>query len=153
MESWQEATKYCRFPNKPVSLASVQKIESQLEIVLPEDYRSYLMEFNCGTFRKLDFAVASPENSTDRLQSLFGIEEGIVGDEYLGDEGDLELFDDNWPLRILPIGLTELSYMLLMRFEAGEFQEILMKRPYDSDGFTHLVGSFDEILTKLYAPT
>jgi hypothetical protein len=76
---------------------------------LPEQYRQFLLQHNGGYFQ--DVVVNFGGGLGDGLDYLSGIGASFP-DAELGE--DLDVFDDNDPLKILPIGYTQCGSFLLL---------------------------------------
>jgi hypothetical protein len=103
--------RFCRkrFPS-PLK-EQVADLEDRLGVTFPSDYRSYILEYNGGFFTEPDIVPPTKECLLDSLAFMSGIGASIPGAE-LG--SDTNLFDDNDPLQILPIGYTLGNHLLFI---------------------------------------
>jgi hypothetical protein len=89
-----------RFPLPTES--EIDALEDGLQATLPSDYREFLFRFNGGFFRDPDISLheACPDSA---ISFLHGIQ---VKYDFAKLGSDVGLFDDNYPVEILPIGYT-----------------------------------------------
>jgi len=98
-----------RFPLP--SEEQVSDLESRLGIPLPLHYRKFILEFNGGFFREPKPLIA-PVHEELRWYELDGLW-GIAAAHRHAELGnDTNLFDDNDPPLILPIGNTSGNHLL-----------------------------------------
>lgn len=134
-----------RFPLP--SEAQVAALEEKLGITFPEDYRDFLLRFNGGAFDDPTIEPTQEGCPQDMLNTLWGIGASIDSAE-LGEPGDIELFDDNVPPKVLPIGDTPMGSLILLDTAPGEengmiyFDESFGESYYLADG----IGEFFELL-------
>lgn len=93
------------------SAERVAELEKQLGIALPAEYRQFLLDFNGGIFNEPQIEPSIEGCPTDRLTFLKGIAASTPVAE-LG--SDVDLFDDNDPPHVLPIGATLMGNLLYM---------------------------------------
>lgn len=108
----------------------VETLENSLAMTLPDSYREFLLKFNGAYFDRL---VVRDNDSIaiDGLDVLYGINSTHPSGE-LGQH--VNVFDDNVPVILLPIGYGACGVMFCMYvdFEAGR-GEVIAKRPSQSD--------------------
>lgn len=141
---------YRRFASERFPLPSeedVAALEKKLEITLPEDYREFLLRLNGGFFEDPSIEPTEKGCPQESLDALWGIGASHESAE-LGDLGDIELFDDNFPPKILPIGDTPLGSLILLDTAPGDekgmiyFKQAFGDFYYLADG----IGEFFELL-------
>jgi len=120
-----DASNVERFPLPAEKL--VRELEGRLKIPLPPHYRQFILEFNGGCFGE-PHPVITPvhdECPCDSLTDLWGINATYKHAE-LG--RDTNLFDDNDPPIILPIGYTSMGNLLyLVTEEAPDYGSVCLK--------------------------
>jgi hypothetical protein len=119
-----------RFPLP--SEEQVSDLESRLKSSLPPRYREFILGFNGGYFTEPYpyIPVSHEECPSDRLTDLWGIGAAHQAAE-LGH--DTDLFDDNEPPVILPIGYTERGNLLFLDTEESpDCDEVFLKLAYSS---------------------
>jgi hypothetical protein len=102
-------------------------LESRLKTHFPDDYRRFVLSFNGGIFPEPYPFITPlhPECPVDQLRGLWGI-----GASYRFAElgNDVDLFDDNDPLIVLPIGYTSMGNLLyLVNEDADDRGSVCMK--------------------------
>ena len=137
-----------RFPLP--SEQQVAYLEKRIGVLLPEDYRQFLIEFNGGFFTEPDIVPPVDECPLDGLTSMKGIGATHPSAE-LATEADLATFDDNTPLQILPIGYTLMGNMLLLVTSPEYNACILLKKSY-SDEYYLLAEGIEEFFERLREP-
>lgn len=119
---------YARFCTKRFGLpssAELRALEEHCQVCLPADFRDFLLQFNGGEFSEPSFYVKEL-NKMFGLSLLFGC--GIGGQYDLADK--VELFEENVPTVILPIGSTSGNSLLLLVTEEFEKGSIRLKEPW-----------------------
>jgi len=113
-------------------------------VALPTIYREFLLRFNGGLFADPLF-VARGNVDRFRIAYLHGIYAPVKHAD-LG--SDTDIFDDNDPVEILPIGATNGGDLLLMStFEDEDYGCISLRA---IDQATHfIVDGFDELFDLL----
>lgn len=89
--------------------AKVASLEKKIGAVLPDSYRRFVLERSGGFFKGV--VLPFPNGKGDFLVNLYGIDTGTKHAE-LG--GNLDLFDDNFPAKMLPIGGTGMGGLVLI---------------------------------------
>ena len=125
-------SKFCdgRFPLP--SEQEVFDLEQKLGIPLPPEYRRFILEYNGGYFSDPLIVLSDPDYRQDCLTTLWGIHAPLPFAE-LGH--DVDLFDDNDPPEILPIGYTIMGNLLYIVTHIEEYGSIGMKLAYSSKTF------------------
>jgi hypothetical protein len=138
-----------RFP-LPTS-QQVSELEERLGVDLPPDYRQFILQYNGGTFE--DLPIVSPETGAgmDCLTILCGINASNPFGELAAQTGlPPDLFDDNDPVQVLPIGYCVGGSLIYVLTDPENSGCIGLKKPYYED-FTHLADGielFFELLRK-----
>ncbi len=125
------------------------ELERRLKIRLPQEYRSFLLEFNGGYFEDADIVPVEEGCPQDGLDYLCGIASGdgqMLSE--LGNAIDVDLFDNNDPMVSLPIGGTGMGGLIVLSLWPEEAGTILYKKPLGdfyllADG----IEEFFELLT------
>lgn len=112
----------------------VAELERRIDVVLPDDYREYLLQYNGGWFRFPSFMNDDDELFfSDGLRSMKGVG---LSEEYesaeLGKEADLYLLDDNIPPKAFIIGRTDNAYLIMLNVipdggEYGDYGDIVVR--------------------------
>lgn len=137
-----------RFPLPTES--DVAGIERRIGVALPDDFRSYILEFNGGYFSDPDIVAYAEGCPEDALTSLSGIG-AADGFAELANPGDLALFTDNDPVQTLPIGYTIMGNLLALITHPEGRGSIVMKKAW-SDEWFHLADGIEEFFTLLREP-
>ena len=132
---------YRNFCTRAFALPKEEKLrnlEGYCRVKLPESFRRFVLEHNGGEFSEPSFFVKELGKGFG-LATLFG-----CGTE---DSNDLiqnvDLFDDNIPTIILPIGCTSGNSLLLLVTEDLEKGSIRLKEPW-VDGSVFVAKNLDE---------
>jgi len=122
-------------------------LEERINIVFPDDYRQFILNFNGGYFHEPTIASLREGCPQAFLTYLSGI--GASNEESeLGRSFDLSLFDDNDPPKIVPIGGTPIGGLIVLDTAPGEGRgEIYYKQPFGD--FYFLASSIEEFFTVL----
>jgi hypothetical protein len=134
---------YARFCAKRFSLpssADLKTLEEHCRVYLPADFRNFLLRFNGGEFLDPSFYVKEI-NKTFGLSLLFGC--GIGGSYDL--INNVDLFEENIPTLILPIGSTTGNSLLLLVTEDFERGSIRIKEPW-LETSVFVAKDFDDFL-------
>src|SRR5262249_30399636 len=137
-----------RFPLP--SEEQVADLEQRLGVLLPLDYRQYLLEYNGGFFTEPDIVSPVKDCPLDRLRHMYRIGATHPTAE-LASEADLALFDDNDPLEVLPIGYTLMGNLILLITHPEDRGCIVMKKAFSDESF-YLAGGIEEFFTLLREP-
>lgn len=133
--------RYCskRFP-KPTE-RQLATLEVRLRAKLPDDFREFLLDFNGGYFDEPLVTPYEHDMPPVNVRRLYGV---ATSDEYaeLASDSDLALFDDNDPLRTLPIGDTHFGGLFCISFWPEDFGRIMYKHPFGE--FYHLADGIEE---------
>jgi hypothetical protein len=127
-----------RFPLP--SEEQVAKLERELAIQFPPDFRRYLLEFNGGYFSEPKIEAGDFEAKGDGLTCLHGINSGHWDSE-LAAPHLLDLFEGNDPRIVLPVGHTCGGLIILSTGDEGR-GEIHLKKAFD--GFYYLANGIEE---------
>jgi len=127
------------------------EVEQRIGIILPDDYRQFILKFNGGDFGEPDITPVGDGCPEDALTYLSGIGASHEGAE-LGTLSMMCLFDDNDPPKIVPIGYTIMGGLILLDTAPGEGRgEIYYKEPFGD--FYWIAESIEEFFKLLREPT
>lgn len=115
---------------------------------LPSDYRQFLLEYNGGSFSEPDIVPPKKHDLIDRLTIMHGIDAAIPVAE-LG--SDVDLFTDNDPVQVLPIGHTMMGNLILLITLGDERDCIVMKKTFSQD-YIFLARGIEEFFGLLREP-
>jgi hypothetical protein len=109
----------------------VANLEARWHIDLPSDYRRFLLEYNGGYFTEPQIVPSNPDCPIDRLNNLAGIGATHPSAE-LGGTGTYnpDLFDNNDPPILLPIGYTLMGNLIYLVTESEGRGVIGLKKAY-----------------------
>ncbi len=125
--------KCCRTSFELPTEKQLVSFENDYHLNLPASYRNFILTRNGGSFRGL--VIEFGDNKSDFLTYMHGLNATFAGAE-LGE--DINLFDDNEPPVILPIGGTGFgSLVLLVVGEGADNGNVLIKHPND-ESFEYL---------------
>jgi hypothetical protein len=117
-----------RFPLP--SEARLSELESRIGLTFPDDYRRFVLQFNGGYFKCPEITPVGDGCPLETLQILFGIAASHQEAE-LATPGDMLLFDDNVPPKIVPIGRTGMAGLIILDTAPGEGQgAIFLKKAF-----------------------
>ncbi len=132
------------------SEAQVRALERRIKVDFPEDYRGYLLEFNGGFFIEPEIAPIGAGCPEDALSYLNGLNATHPGAE-LGSIEDMNLFDDNDPPKIVPIGGTVTGGLIILDTAPGEGRgDIYLKEAYG--GYHWLADGIEGFFALLREP-
>lgn len=138
-----------RFPLP--SESELAELESQIGVRFPEDYRQFLLEFNGGYFNEPDITPVGDGCPQDSLEILFGVGASHWEAELARPE-EINLFDDNDPPKIIPIGCTSMGGLIILDTAPGEGQgAIFLKKAFGD--FYFLVDGIEAFVALLREPT
>lgn len=144
----QAYREFCRERFSPTSEKRIIDLEQKIGVRLPDEYRHYLLSYNGGAFNDPIMPVAEDGCPEDCLDVMFGIVEDPIGCN-LASPGNLNLFDDNHPAIILPIGYSLMGNLLVLRTEPGEELGWILLKIQDSDDYFVLAKSLDDFFGRL----
>jgi hypothetical protein len=118
-----------------------------MNVELPRDYVRYLLEYNGGWFTEPSIVTEEIKIDFDRLTVMFGIGASHLTAE-LADEGRINIWDDNDPPQMLPIGYTLRGNFIVMFVVPGDddYGEIALKTPQSSYFLASSISEFFETL-------
>lgn len=129
--------------------AQLQALEQRIRIEFPEDYRNFVLRFNGGYFNEPDIVPTTAGCPEDALEYLCGIGASHDTSE-LGNEHYLNLFDDNDPPQVVPIGSTSLGGLILLDTAPGDERGMIyLKVAFGSSYF--LADGIDEFFGLLHS--
>ena len=133
--------RFCKERFPVPSDAQLSALEQRIGVVLPADYRRFILQFNGGYFADPLITPVGQGCPTECLDSLFGIGASHPTAE-LGRERDIGLFDDNDPPIIVPIGSTAVGGLIILDTAPGEEQgSICLKQAFGD--FFYLTDSIE----------
>ena len=147
-------TAYQSFCKKRFSLPSdslVAELERKMGVVLPPDYRRFLLDYNGGYFTEPDIVPPSEDFPLDCLTFLSGIGASHRSAE-LGKGLPPDLFDDNDPPQILPIGYTLMGNLLFLITHPEDNGSIGLKKAHSDKSF-FLANGIEEFFGLLREPS
>ncbi len=144
---------YQRFCSERFALpteADIRAIERQIKVTLPDDFRQFILEFNGGYFDDPGITPVVEGCPDESLAFLCGIrpthEEAELGQEFY-----LNLFDDNDPPKIVPIGGTPLGSLIVLDTAPGDGRgSIYFKQAFGD--FYYLADGIEEFFELLREP-
>jgi len=106
--------RYCqeRFPLP--SEEQIANLESRLSVLLPPSYRQFIAKYNGGFFCEPTIRSEERDCPTDRLTFLGGFNPTHPTAQLGGGSISPKMFDDNYPVLILPIGYTIMGNLLFI---------------------------------------
>ena len=117
-----------RFPLP--SEAQLAALEQQIGVVFPDDYRQFVLEYNGGYFNEPEITPVGEGCPSSTLHILFGIGASHSEAE-VGRPSRTNLFEDNNPPKILPIGRTGMGGLIILDTAPGDGRgEIYLKQEY-----------------------
>ena len=127
------------------------ELERRINVIFPDDYRRFILEFNGGYFGEPDILPVGDGCPADALTYLSGIGAAHDGAE-LGAPSMLCLFDDNDPPKIVPIGRTIMGGLIILDTAPGEGRgEIYYKEPFGD--FYWIAEGIEDFFTLLREPS
>lgn len=128
IDAYHEEFLRSRFP-LPTE-GQVQELENNLGATLPDSYRKFLLTYNGAYFDRIS-VKDNDNNEIDGLDVLYGINSTHPSAE-LGRDADV--FDDNDPVVLLPIGYGACGVLFCMYvdFEDGR-GEVIAKKPFQDN--------------------
>jgi hypothetical protein len=131
--------------------AQLSALEQRLGVVLPDDYRQFILEYNGGYFKCPEITPVGDGCPLETLESLFGIG-ASHGVAELGCPSDIALFDDNDPPKIVPIGSTGMGGLIILDTAPGEGRDAIFLKKAFGD-FYYLTDGIEAFLALLREPT
>lgn len=136
---------YARLATKRFPLpteSDVADLEKRTKCRFPEDYRQFLLEYNGGYFNDPEIEQVGEGFPRESLLNLFGIRASHEEAE-LGLPRRTDLFDDNDPPKILPIGLTGTGGFIILDVAPGDGKGNIFLKVAWGD-FYYLCESIDD---------
>jgi hypothetical protein len=113
---------YRRFSRGRFSLPTevqLEESEQHIDLVFPEDFRQFILEYNGGYFRDPQITPLGVGCPQDALTLLSGI--GASHDiAELGESSTIDLFEENRPPKVVPIGYTTMGGLIILDTAPGE---------------------------------
>jgi hypothetical protein len=140
---------FCRRRFPLPSEKQVADLELRLGIVLPGDYREFLLRFNGGYFFEPRIVPPVEGCPSDCLDVLAGIGATDPSAELGSPDGfSPDIFDDNEPPQILPIGYTLMGSLIFLITHADDNGWVGLKKADSDDSF--LIGkTIEEFFDRL----
>jgi SMI1-KNR4 cell-wall len=147
---------FCRERFPLPSESQVAAIEIRLRILLPPDYRRYLLSYNGGIFSEPRIESLTKECPSDRLTIMGGIGATHAFAELAPSMGGgltPAIFDDNDPPQLLPIGDTMMGNLILIHSQphAEDWGRISLKTGF-SDKIHFLADGIEGFFDLLSEP-
>ncbi len=123
--------KFCRERFPLPTESEVAALEAKIKVRFPDDFRKFLLAYNGGYFSDPVITPTTEGCPEDALIFISGLHPSHPEAE-LGSDVDLEVFEDNDPPQLLPIGATPLGSLILLdvvRDEDG-FGNIYFKQAF-----------------------
>lgn len=138
-------------PLNPVSDDAIARMETQLHISLPKDYRSFLQRYQGGVPAETDFALSDRRKKHVSIGSFLSVDAERAAD-YI--PRVRELLSDRLPLRVIPIAIGPGGDYVTMDFRSPSPSVVYWhhERTGDPDEFTPIAPSFGGFLSLLYEP-
>lgn len=129
---------YKRFCRKRFPLPNEQQVadlERHLAIILPDDYRHFLLEFNGGYFTEPSIAPPVEGCPVDGLTYMHGFGASHRSAE-IGNERQIAIFkeDVDDPVEVLPIGYTLMGNFILL-VTKGKAKDKIILRTFEESFF------------------
>jgi hypothetical protein len=141
--------RYCQERFSSTSEARVSALEQKIGVVLPDDYRRFVLEFNGGYFNEPEITAPGDNCPRDVLTFLCGLgashEEAELGSY-------LPLFADNDPPKVVPIGGTALGALIVIDTAPGDGQGAIYLKPAFDD-YHYLAPAIEAFFRLLRKPT
>jgi len=144
------SARFCeeRFPVP--SEKQLAELERRIGVRFPEDYRTFVLEFNGGYFNEPEITPVGENCPHESLQILFGMGASHVEAE-LGLPRRTALFDDNDPPKILPIGCTSMGGLIILDPAPGEGKgDVFLKQAWGN--FYFLTEGIEAFMALLREP-
>lgn len=141
----------------PTSREEIHRFEMRRGIVLPQEYRNFLLQSNGGAPEPDSFDVPGWTHKASGMQRFFGIRKGDVNDL----DRTCEVYRDRIPNELLPIASDSFGNIIAIGIRGqrrakiyfwdheDELDENGLHRQDYSNVFL-LANSIDEFLNKLY---
>ncbi|WP_238322775.1 SMI1/KNR4 family protein [Gorillibacterium massiliense] len=137
--------------NGPLSVEIIEQFELKHSISLPEQYRSFLLEFNGGRPIPKLFKI-SDEQGPDILRMFFGI-----GEMYNNLAENIHIYEDRLPIGLMPIGNDPGGNVICIGTDEEYYGKIYFwdheEESEDLDDISNvylLADSFDDFLSEMY---
>jgi hypothetical protein len=127
------------------------ELERRINVIFPDDYRRFILEFNGGYFHEPVITPAGDGCPEDALTYLSGIG---ASHEYaeLGTPWQICLFDSNDTPKIVPIGYTVMGGYIILDTAPGEGRgEIYYKQPFGD--FYWIAEGIEDFFSLLREPS
>jgi len=111
--------------------AEIANLEQKLGTSFPDSYRRFLLRFNGAYFddSKLSLHIAGIDDSLRLISGL----NATVPTAAVGNSDDIDLLEDNSPIRLLPIGYTTLGNLVLLNLVQNG--KVVLKVAYSGESF------------------
>jgi hypothetical protein len=145
---------YQTFATERFPLPTVKQLderETRIGVRFPEDYRRFILKYNGGFFNEPEIVTETEGAGGCSLRFLHGIGATHVTAE-LGDASAIELFEENDPPQIVPIGETGMGgLILLVTSQEDDDGVIVLKKPFGD--FFHLASNIAEFFELIRVPS
>ena len=134
-------SKFCTTRFAMPTVEHVTRLEEQIGVSFPEDYRDFLLTFNGGCFSNPRIVAPGKDTPAEYLQYMYAIGAPARTLE-LGSKVSLAFFDDNDPPQVIPIGRTPTNSLILLITHPEENGSIVLKVAFG--GFFFLSSGIEE---------
>jgi hypothetical protein len=141
---------YCTERFQLPSEEQIGELEERIGVLLPDDYREFIREYNGGWFSEPRIFTQLEGCPSDLLTVMYGIGASHRSAE-LNSESHLTLFDDNYPAQILPIGYTIMGNLLFVITHPEDNGVIALKKAASDESFA-LARGIEEFFGLLRVP-
>jgi hypothetical protein len=141
------ATERFRLP----TVKQLDELEDCIHVRFPEDYRRFILKYNGGFFKEPEIVTETEGAGGCSLRFLHGINATHSTAE-LGDPSTIELFEENDPPQIVPIGETGMGgLILLVTSQEDDDGAIVLKKPFGD--FFRIASSIAEFFELIRVPS
>jgi len=139
----QAYRRFCQTRFSPASEEQIADLERKIGVRLPDEYRRYLLSYNGGSFNAPVMGARDKQCPENCLHVMFGMGEQPNACN-LANPVYLNLFDDNYPAIILPIGYTPTGNLLVLRTEPDDELGWILLKIQDSDDYFVVAESIND---------
>ena len=141
---------YKEFCKEPFILPSdemLAQVEHRIGSILPKSFREYLLKYNGGMFSEPKIVSPGTLQSVGRLTFMKGV--GVRPRTVcLATDHDLAIFDNNFPVKLLPIGHTLAGDLILLLLGGAQHGEIAIKHAF-TDSYELLASDIEGFFESL----
>ncbi|MCE9527543.1 MAG: SMI1/KNR4 family protein [Planctomycetales bacterium] len=141
-------SKFCVERFRLPTAVEIARVESSIGTELPQEYRKFLLEYNGGVFSEPSISPQRTGCPDDSLMFLHGIGASEESGAELASSSDLALFSDNFPVEMLPIGVTTMNHLLIL-FTRGDDKGGIFLKPAFILNYFYLASSIGDFFSIL----